>query len=181
MKWLYLLKRRENSLPVVLGLVDGILTAMLLTARKILGYGTPVDSGIALKVAIYAFATAGFVFYIGRYAELRSQLVHAAAQLNLRKKGKLATTYLGRTVLHEAVREAFISGGSSFVSALLPLSLAALFPFIPQLSILVSIFLLGLLGFVIGRAVRGSSVLWSVNLVLGGLFMTVLGFGLHIM
>lgn len=181
MKSLYWLKRRENHLPVVMGLVDGILTAMLLAARKILGYGTPVDSATALKVALYAFATAGFVFYIGRYAELRSQLVHAAAQLNLRKRGRLATTHLGRMVLHEAVGEAFVSGGCSFISALLPLSLAAAFPSAPLFSVIISLLMLGLLGYLLGRAVRGSSVSWSISLVLGGLLMTGLGFSLHIM
>jgi VIT1/CCC1 family predicted Fe2+/Mn2+ transporter len=180
MKWLYLLKRRKHRLAVVMGLVDGILTAMLLAAQKILGYGTPVDFGTALKVAIYALATAGFVFYIGRYAELRTQLVRAAAQLNLKKRGKLATTHLGRVVLHEAIGDAFVSGVCSFVSALLPLSLAAAFPYAPWLSVFVSLFLLGLLGAVLGKAVKGSSMSWSIGLVLGGLLMTVLGFCLHI-
>jgi len=164
-----------------MGLVDGILTAMLLAAQKILGHGTPVDFESALKVAVFALATAGFVFYIGRYADLRSQLVRAAAQLNLRKRGKLAATRLGRMVLGEAVVEALVSGSCSFVSALLPLSLAAAFPAAPWLSVLVSLFLLGLLGSVLGKTVRGSPGKWSVGLIAGGLFMTFLGFGLRIM
>lgn len=181
MKWLSRLKRQEYRLAVVMGFVDGILTAMLLAAQKILGHGTPVAFESALKVAVFALATAGFVFYIGRYAELRSQLVRAAAQLNLRKRGKLATTHLGRMVVREAVIEALASGACSFISALLPLSLAAAFPSVPWLSALVSLFLLGLLGSVLGKAVRGSSLKWSVGLVMGGLIVMVLGFKLHIM
>ena len=181
MRWLYRLKRQEYRLAVVMGLVDGILTAMLLAAQKILGHRTPVDFESALKVAIFALATAGFVFYIGRYAELRSQLVRAAAQLNLRKRGKLATTHLGRMVLGEAVVEALVSGSCSFMSALLPLSLAAAFPSAPWLSVVVSLFLLGSLGLVLGKTVRGSSLKWSVGLITGGSFMMAIGFELHIM
>lgn len=164
-----------------MGLVDGLLIALLMAARRILGYGMPVDWGTALKVAFYAMATAGFVFYIGRYAELRMHLVRAATQLNLRKQRKLATTNLGRMVLQEALGEAFISGGCSFISALFPLVLAAAIPHAPWLSLIMSLFLLGLLGSALGRSVKGSSLFWSIGLVMGGLFMTILGFALHIM
>ncbi|OPY07411.1 MAG: VIT family protein [Syntrophus sp. PtaB.Bin001] len=181
MRWPDWLKQREHCLAVVMGLVDGILTAMLLGAGRMLGWGMPIDFKIALKVAVYALATAGFVFYIGRYAEFRAQLVHAAAQLNLKKGGQLATTHLGRMVLGEAVGEAIVSGGCSFMSALLPLSLAVVFPSAPWSSVILSLCLLGILGYALGRMVKGSSLKWAVGLVAGGVFMTILGSGLHIL
>jgi hypothetical protein len=87
MKLFYPLKRREHrlGLAVVMGLVDGILTAMLLAAQRIISHEMPVDFASALKIAIFSLITSGFVFYIGRYAQFRAQLVHAAAQLNLKK------------------------------------------------------------------------------------------------
>jgi len=174
------LKRREHRLAVVMGLVDGILTAMLLAARKMVGHGTPADAETVLKVAVSALATAGFVFYIGRYAELRSHLVRAEVQLNLRARGKFATTRLGRSVFLDACREAILSGGCSFFSALAPLLLAVVFPSMPWLSVILSLLMLGLLGIVLGKAVGGSPALWATGLTVGGLCMTLLGFVLNI-
>lgn len=174
------LKRREHRLAVVMGLVDGILTAMLLAARRMMGHGAPVDAETALKVAVSALATAGFVFYIGRYAELRSHLVRAEVQLNLWARGTFATTRLGRMVLLDACREAFLSGGCSFVSALAPLLLAVIFPFLPWLSVIASLGMLALLGAVLGSAVGGSPAAWATGLTGGGLLMMLLGFLLNI-
>lgn len=174
------LKHREHRLAVVMGLVDGILTAMLLAARKMLGYGAPVDNQMALKVAVSAFATAGFVFYIGRYVDFRSNLVRAEKQLNLRKRGIFATTRLGRMAFLDASREGVISGACSFVSALAPFLLAAVFPTVPWISAVASLFMLGLLGWVLGKTLGGMPFLWSLNLMGAGVLMTLLGFLLNI-
>jgi len=180
MKFFRLLTRREYRLAIVMGFVDGILTAMLLAAGRILRDEIPMTFPLALRIATGALATAGFVFYIGRYSELRSQLVRSEAQLNLTHKGKLATTHLGRKILYDAIREASLSGFSSFISALLPLTLAAIFPSVPLLSIIVSLLILGIMGRVIGKAVRGSPDIWAINLIAGGILMTVVGFWLHL-
>lgn len=180
MKYLRWAFHRERRLAVVMGFIDGVLTAMLLAAGRVLGRGVPMDFSVALRVATGALATAGLIFYIGKYAELRTQLVRAEAQLNLMKRGKLATTHLGRRVLFDAIREAVLSGLFSFVSALLPLTLAAAFPWLPLLSITISLIGLGMMGVVLGIAVRGSPVVWALNLIIGGVLMTAIGFWLHL-
>jgi len=180
MKYLRWVTHRGRRLALVMGLVDGVLTTMLLAAGRILGRGMPMNFSVALRVAAGCFATAGFVFYIGRYTELRAELVRSEAQLNLARRGKLATTHLGRSVLFDAIAEAALSGVSSFMSALLPLTLALFFPTVPLFSIVVSLLALGIMGIVLGNAVRGSPVMWAINLIVGGTLMTLAGFWLHL-
>jgi VIT1/CCC1 family predicted Fe2+/Mn2+ transporter len=67
------------------------------------------------------------------------------------------------------------------MSSLFPLLMAAAFPSESWMSVVVSLFLLGLLGSILGRTVRGSPIKWAAGLFAGGLFVTILGFELHIM
>jgi predicted membrane protein (TIGR00267 family) len=175
-----LLFRHERQLAIVMGLAEGILTALLLAAGRLLGRGEHVDLGLAVRVAIGGLATTGFIFYVGRYAELRRQLVHAELQLNLASRGHLATTHLGRAVFRDAVADAMISGTGSFAGSLLPLILAVIIPSMPFISIAIPVLILGLMGFTLGRVVAGSSVRWTASLMLGGLIITAVGFELHL-
>jgi hypothetical protein len=126
--------RPEDHRAIAMGLADGMLTALLLASGRLLGRGDPIDGGLALRVAVGAMATGAFIFYVGRYAELRGTLIRAEQQLNLTSRGKLATTRLGRAVLHEAVRDSAVSGVSSFAGALLALLLAVGLPSAPALA-----------------------------------------------
>lgn len=180
MRWVGRLLRREYYHSIVMGLVDGILTALLLATGRLLGRGEPVNLSLAIRVAIGALATSGFIFYIGRYAGLRGRLVRAERELNLVRRGRLATTQLGRAVLLEAISDAVISGTFSFAGALLPLVLAVALPANPLISIVIPIALLGMMGFVLGKAVSGSSVLWAICLLFGGGVIAILGYALRL-
>lgn len=181
MKRLRWFTKREHLLAVVIGFVDGILTAVLLAAGRLLGRGGPPDIGVVLRVAVSAFFTAGFVFYVGRYAELRASLVRAEAQLNLAgKAGHLASTKLGQAVFWDAASQAAISGICSFIGALLPMTVGLLAPNAPILIVAFPISMLGVLGAVLGRVVRGSYFFWVLWLLIGGLVMTAIGFELDL-
>lgn len=163
-----------------MGFVDGILTAMLLSAGRLLGRGAPLDFGVALRVATSALVNGGFVFYVGRYADLRVRLVHAEMQLNLAKGGHLATTSLGRLALRNAFGEASVSGICSFVAALLPLSLALLLPSVPLLAIVFPVLMLGILGLILGRLVHGNLLAWASALLTSGVLIALVGLKLHL-
>jgi VIT1/CCC1 family predicted Fe2+/Mn2+ transporter len=173
--------RSELFQGVAMGLADGILTALLLASGRLLAGGHGVDGSLAMKVAIYALATSGFVFFVGRYAELRGRLIHAERQLNLTSRGHLATTRLGRAVLRDALGDAAASGASCFAGALLPLSLSAELPSAPLLAVLVPIGMLGVMGFVLAKSLGGSPLHWIAGLVVGGGVMTALGWKLDLM
>ncbi len=180
MRWVGRLLRREHYHSIVMGLADGILTALLLASGRLLGRGKPVNLSLAIRVAIGALATSGFILYIGRFAELRCRLVRAERELNLVRRGRLATTQLGRAVLLESVSDAVISGTFSFAGSLPPLVLAIALPANPFISVVIPIALLGVMGFVLGKAVSGSPILWAICLLFGGAVITFLGYWLRL-
>jgi VIT1/CCC1 family predicted Fe2+/Mn2+ transporter len=180
MSWFRRLWNREYRLAIVMGCVDGILTAMVLTAGRMLEHGSPIDASLVLRVAVSSLATAGFIFFVARYTEYRGRLVRAETQLNMTEHGRLAASQLGRSVLHDAMSEACISGACSFAGAALPLAIAMLIPAVPLLAIALSIGLLSILGFMLGRTVHGSPGVWAMSLLIGGVLMTVVGVQLHL-
>ncbi|WP_213069428.1 hypothetical protein [Methylomicrobium album] len=92
----------KHRLDLVAGWRDGILTALTLASGRLLDADTPIDAGLALRVATAAAVSGGFILFVAHYAELRSELIHAERQLNLRSHGCLAATRLGRMALYNA-------------------------------------------------------------------------------
>jgi predicted membrane protein (TIGR00267 family) len=178
--WTKWLLDHEHRLAIVMGFVDGILTAMLLTGQRLLGRGSPLDFSVALRVATSALATGGFVFYVGRFAEFRARLMHAEAELSLAKRGHFATTRLGQQALRDAVTEAGLASVCSFAGALLPLSLAIIFRSVPLLAVVFPLLLLTILGMILARLVRGSLLAWAIALLVGGVLIAILGVKLHL-
>jgi predicted membrane protein (TIGR00267 family) len=161
-------------------LCDGILTALTLAAGKLLSAGDPITVGLAMRVATAAGVSGGFILFVAHYAELRSELVRAERQLNLLSHGQLATTRLGRAVLHEAISGALIASGCSFCGALWPLLVGAFLPAIPWCAIIVALGTLAILGGALGKVVYGSPLGWSTALVLGGVVLTYVGMQLDL-
>jgi predicted membrane protein (TIGR00267 family) len=123
----------------VIGPVDGILTALTLAAGRILTPDQPIDISLALRIALAASLSGGFVFFVAEYARLRGELVHAARHLNLASTGRLATSHLGQEVLRESVLGTVIAAATGFGGALLPLILGAAFSTISWMTIAIAI------------------------------------------
>jgi VIT1/CCC1 family predicted Fe2+/Mn2+ transporter len=166
--------RRDQQLALVMGVCDGILLALTLLAGRLLD-GGGADLGLAIRVAVASLASGGFVFFVARYAELREELVRSGMQLNLPADRLLARTRLGRAVLRRAFAQAAIAGGSSFVGALLPMTVACLLPGPTWLALAVPVALLGILGAVLARVTRGVPATWAVGLVAGGIVISGIG------
>jgi len=172
--------QHKHLLPVVLGLCDGILTALTLAAGSLLDARRQIGIGMALRIAVSALATGAFVFFVARYAEFRSELVHAEKQLNLMSHGRFAASKLGRDILREAIVAAVLSSGFSFLGALTPLTVAVLVPGNRWTAVFVALVGLALLGLGVARAVSGSLLYWSTTLVVGGIALCILGVQLRI-
>jgi predicted membrane protein (TIGR00267 family) len=170
----------EHRLDIVAGVSDGMLTALTLAGGRMLGSASALSGGLALRVAAAASVTQIFVFFVARYSQFRHELAHAERQLNMIAPGHLATTRLGRVVLHDALAAALLSGGCSFGGALIPLGLSVLVPDMPLLSVALTIGLLAVLGVVLARTVHGDPRLWAVGLVAGGFGVSYLGVQLDI-
>src|SRR5581483_11711311 len=105
--------RGDYGFALVIGLVDGILTALILAAGKVAGAGESIYLSDLLRVAVVASVSAAFTFFVAQYSRFRHELVHAERHLTLGSRGPLVKTQLGRAVLLESVAGSFVSGGCS--------------------------------------------------------------------
>jgi len=170
----------RHVLGAVLGLSDGILTALTLASGRLLRGGHPITLTLAVRIALAACASSAFVYFVARYADLRGELVRAELELNLSSRGRLATTRLGRAVRDEALTGSALACACSFIGALVPLAAGALIRHPPWLGMALTIGSLGLLGVALARALSGSRVRWAAALMLGGVAISWLGSVLHL-
>jgi VIT1/CCC1 family predicted Fe2+/Mn2+ transporter len=165
---------------LVLGVTDGIFTALTLASGRVINSAEPIGPSFAVRIAVAGSVSGLFVFFVAEYSRLRGELAYAARHLNLAARGKLATTRLGWTVLRDALQAALVSSGGSFAGALLPLLLTGLFRGPSFMAIVVAILALGLLGVSVARTVYGNSLRWAAALMLTGGILTAVGIELHI-
>jgi predicted membrane protein (TIGR00267 family) len=170
---------KEYGFAAILGLTDGILTALTLAAGSIIGSRTGLSISLGLRVASASALAGGVVFLTAELARRNHELVHAEQQLNLLSHGRLATTRLGHFVVVESSKATIVVVASNFVGALLPflVGLISKSAFIPICSALV---MLGALGVTIARVTYRSKVLWATSLMIAGALLTALGLWLRI-
>jgi hypothetical protein len=170
----------RHRLDIVAGLIDGILNALTLTAAKLMIQGG-LTLSLVWKVAAVTACTTSFVFFVAHYAQLRSELVRAARELNLSPHGHLATTQLGKQIFYEAFWDAVVASVCGVIGSVIPLTINLALPQMPVVGIAVTIALLGALGWLLGLSVFGSPTLWASGLILGGIAVTAVGVKLNIL
>ncbi len=169
----------RNLFAVVIGMTDGILTALTFAAGRLLS-GVPPDLSMALRVSAASALSGTFVFFTAEYSRQRSELVHAERQLSLTAHGRLAATHLGRAVLRDTLWAALISILFNFAGALMPLLTAALLPAKPWMAIPVAVLVLGLSGAIVAQVVYGRRIFWAFASAIAGLLLWLAGMGLHV-
>jgi predicted membrane protein (TIGR00267 family) len=115
--------RGDYAFALVIGLVDGILTALILAAGKVVAARESIHLSDLLRVAVVASISAAFTFFVAQYSRFRHELVHAERHLTLGSRGPLVKTRLGHAVFIESIVGSVISGTCSFIGAVLPLLL----------------------------------------------------------
>lgn len=167
----------ERLFDLAAGLGDGILTALTLAGGKLLGAEAGVSVDLAVRVALAAAVSGGFIFFVAHYAVLRGQLVEAERQLNLTEHGRLVTSRLGQRALQEAAGKALMTACYSFTGALGPLMLGVLWPI---LAVAAALFGLTLLGMLLAHVAHGRPINWATGLFVGGLAVATIGYFLNI-
>jgi predicted membrane protein (TIGR00267 family) len=175
------LGRSGALLPAVMGLADGILTALTLAAGLLIHNSRSLTLAFAVRVAAGAFFSGAFVYFVAKYSEFRHQLAHAERELSLASHGQLAVTRLGRTIIREALVNAVISSAAALVGALGPLCTAVIFPRYHWAPVDAALIALALLGAALAKMMYGSVLRWSLTLILGGALLTAVGIKLAIL
>jgi predicted membrane protein (TIGR00267 family) len=166
---------RENRLYLVVGLCDGILSALTLAAGRLIQADSALSIGLALRVAVAGASSAAFMLFVAHYSELRAELFEAERQLNLTSHGQMAASRLGRVVLLESGTAALIGCIAGFCGSLLPLVVGVMVPSAPWLSIVVALTVLAVLGVSLARAASGQPIQWAFALIVGGGILAYLG------
>lgn len=171
---------KSGLFPVVLGLTDGILSALTLTAGRLTNPDHPVTMSLVIRVSLVAFTTGAFVFLVAEYSRLRRELIHAERELNLLSHGHMATGRLGRQIWVESLWASAVSSVSSFFGSLIPLIAGVLFSGARWASVGTALAALAALGVGLARTFHGHAIWWSACLVLGGVALSVVGVWLAI-
>ncbi len=173
--------RALPTLPLVLGLTDGMLNALTLAGGALLrDGGQALDVLLGLRVGVAALVTAAFTVFVADYAERRSRLVRGSRQLNLTQPGHLAGTELGRAAVRDSFVAMTVAAVASLLGAALPLVVGALLPGPSWIVVVLTVALLGLFGWLLGGLLAGRRWVWAVAMTVGGAVVTVIGAWLDI-
>lgn len=173
--------RTLPTLPLVLGVTDGMLNALTLAGGALLRDGAgSLTLMLALRVGVAALVTAAFTVFVADYAERRSALVRAAKQLNMTEPGRLAATNLGRKALRESFVAMIVAAGASLVGAGAPLAVGAILPGPAWIVVALTIALLGGFGWLLGGLLAGRRGFWAASMTVGGVVVTAIGVWLNI-
>ncbi len=172
--------REAYLFALVLGVTDGIFTALTLAAGRVVDSPAPMELTFAIRIAVASSLSGLFVFFAADYSRLRGELTRAERHLNLLPRGKLVTTRLGRSVLVDALLAALISSTGSFCGALFPLLVTAILGEPSFMAIVAAILALGVLGAGVARAVYGNRLGWAASFMLVGMILTAAGMALRI-
>jgi predicted membrane protein (TIGR00267 family) len=164
---------------VALGLIDGLLTALVLTAGVLLHSTTGIGMSQALRVSIAAALSGLFTVFVSDYARLRGELSHAARELNLASVRSLLASRLSGKVRAQAAFGALITTACSFLGAMIPLASAAVWR-VPAAAFVAASISLVSIGLVLGRIVAGRSLVWAALLLAGGGLITLAGIWLDV-
>jgi predicted membrane protein (TIGR00267 family) len=172
--------QRGRVFALVIGVTDGVLTALTLAAARVVSSADPLTVNLAVRIAAASSLSGMFVFFAAEYIHQREGLVHAERQLSLRSGGHLATTHLGRAVFWETLWAAVLSSVCNFAGALVPLLAGALAPERSWLAVLVGILVLGALGVAAARVTYGRTIFWAGALIGAGIVLAAVGLKLRI-
>jgi predicted membrane protein (TIGR00267 family) len=167
-------------LELIAGFCDGILTALTLTAGRIVASASPISFGLALRVATAGASSSVFIFAVAHYAQSRGELSEAERQLNLTSHGRLASSRLGRAVLFESAAAALMGSVSGFCGALIPLLVGVIVPTARWLAMITALAVLAALGVFLAKMVHGRPLRWAASLVLAGGALAYLGMQLKL-
>ena len=169
----------RNRLDIFAGLIDGILNALILSARVLVDK-SHLNAAFIGRVSAVAGLTTIVVFFIAHYAETRAELVRAEKQLNLTSHGYLAASRLGTLALVSSIKGAVIAAVCSTLGATVPLVLSLILVGPEALSISANLVLLAVLGAALAKSFHGSVAFWAITVAVVGAIFTWAGVALNL-
>ena len=146
---------------VVLGILDGLITSMVLSAKALLGI-SGMDFSTAIAIMAIASGINALVGFTAEYAQSRAEMVEIEEKLGARR-GTLVRSAVHVSALRDALVSAARYGLTSIVGAAIPLlPTIAIGPIAGLASAYTAVVLLSV---ALSHLTGGLSVTWTVLLV----------------
>lgn len=167
------------TLPLALGVCDGILNALTLSSNAVL-HGDGLTLTLAVRVGMVALVSSVFAVYVSDYAQRRGRLGRAERELNLMSAGRLASSHLGRQTVRDSVVAATTASVASFAGAFIPLMIGAVITRASWTALVVAVTALGAFGSVLASGFGGRRWVWAVAMAVAGVAVAAIGAELKI-
>lgn len=162
------------TFPVILGLTDGIITALMIATNEILG-ATTSQFGLFIRIALGSAAVGAVSFFMADYSTLKQELVRLSKIVNPNTPFDLLETQLGRRIIRESIVKTLLSGLAGFAGALIPLMPSTLFVSDYWISLIIADLSLALLGVLVAKVQSGNYFFWPPLLASIGVAMMFIG------
>ncbi len=159
----------------VLGLIEGIIIALGLSAKALLGPGDVAGGNIVLNSGIFAAVVNLTTSLFTELHEARADLLDIERKLVISERGRLFRTALQRSGRMRAVGRAGTYALTSFAGAVIPLLPIYFTRGEPFLALIPPLLTLFALGFYLGRETIGSPIFWALGMTSTGVLVGLVG------
>lgn len=171
--------KEDQGFAISIGLVDGLITSLVITSGAIVGHST-IGFYQSLRIAFGSSFVGAISFFIAQFSKLSKDEYRIARVLKPGSSSvKIHPSLTGKNLLDS------IEGGSAslimgFLGASIPLFSYSMLGESAIVSLLCSYSSLGVFGIYTSKISGGKSSRWLISLILLGIIMTFLGYNLKI-
>ena len=159
----------------VLGLIEGIIIALGLSSKALLGPSDVAGGNIVLNSGIFAAVVNLTTSLFTELHEARADLLDIERKLVISDRGRLFRTALYRAGRIQALFRAGTYGMTAFVGAFIPLVPLYFTWGEPVFGLLLPLVSLFVLGFYLGRDTVGNPLVWGAGMTLAGVLVGLIG------
>ena len=159
---------------MAIGLIDGLITALIIASHAILSNLTlPVSA--AIRISGGSSMVGATSYLLAEYGEKRTDMARIAKHLNPMTLKYSRNRSVQMRILLESVIGGSVALAFGFIGAMIPLGFYSVFGMSPIISIAVTFIALSLTGVYMGYEAEGSAMMWLIALDSVGILMLILG------
>lgn len=159
---------------MAIGLIDGLITALIIASNAILSdLSMPFSAAIRISGASSMVGATSYL--VAEYGKMRTDMVRIARHLNpvTLKSSKNRSVQL--RILLDSILGGSVALSFGFMGSMIPLGFYSLFGSNPLISIVVTFIALSVTGIYMGYEAEGSALMWIIALDTVGILMLILG------
>jgi predicted membrane protein (TIGR00267 family) len=169
---------RETIFPITIGLVDGIITTLMITSGRIVS-GVDLSFNHTLRIASGSAIVGAGSYFVAQYSKMRNEVSRVSKHLNP-DKNKPRRSSMERIILLETAVGTLAAALFGFLGSMIPLLSSIIYTSNVYFPFFISLLSLAVLGIFVGKYANGSSLNWALALLFMGVLVTIVGIYLNI-